>query len=70
MNLAMHLTTYRTNDDDDDFNLDQGKTRTLEYLFRYLEEQKQDVEKLRKEIDVSPFHSIRKTHRISFRIWF
>ena len=51
LDLAMHLTNYPVANEDD-FNIDYGKNRTLDFLFEYLTEQKQDVSKFRKEIHV------------------
>jgi ferritin len=47
----MHLTNYLI-DDDDDFDIDNGKKRSLKFLLKYLKEQKQDEAKLWKEIEV------------------
>ncbi|CAF1222750.1 unnamed protein product [Rotaria sordida] len=51
-NLSMHLTNYLIdeNDMDDDFDTDNGKIHSLEFLFEYLKKQNQDVNKLWKEI--------------------
>ncbi|CAF4931938.1 unnamed protein product [Rotaria sp. Silwood1] len=51
-NLSMHLTNYipDENELDDDFDIDNGKTDSLEFLFKYLKNQNQDVNKLWKEI--------------------
>ncbi|CAF4014313.1 unnamed protein product [Rotaria sp. Silwood2] len=51
-NLSMHLTNYSTDENElgDDFDTDNGKTNSLEFLFEYLKQQKQDVSKLWKEI--------------------
>lgn len=61
----MHLTNHPV-EDQDDFNIDYGKNRTLDFLFRYLEEQKQDVSKFRKEIHVRLSHSIHRNQPFLF----
>ncbi|CAF3166581.1 unnamed protein product [Rotaria socialis] len=50
--LSMHLTHYliNKNDTDNSFNTDIGKSHRLKYLFQYLRNQNQDVNKLQKEI--------------------
>jgi len=47
----MHLTNYVI-DNEDYFDIDHGKKRPLRFLLDYMKQQKQDREKLWKEIQV------------------